>query len=411
MCKTQYQTDILIIGGGASGLAAAIEIKRINPDLNVIIAERLLKTGKKILTSGNGRCNLGNININEDFFHGSVKNKMDIINQTENTETFFNSIGLICTADDCGRMYPYSNTASSVLNCMRNNIIENNVTELCGCEVKEIKKNKNIFIVSGDNFEITSRAVIVSAGGYAAPSMGTDGSIIRILKKAGHKTAKISPANAPLKVNPTDLKGLKGVRIRGKASAYSDGKKLDEEYGEIQFNENAVSGICIFNLSYLYSEHENDFSVSLDLTPDKSFAELIDILSELRKINEHNTAENYLTGFFNKNMAHYLIKRTGKGLNESISGMNGRYIKQLAAIIKSLDFKVTGSSSWQNAQVTHGGIHGQSIDSKLQSVIYKGMFFSGEILDVDGICGGYNLTWAWSSGIWAAKNAVEYLGG
>ena len=336
---------------------------------------------------------------------------MDIINQTENTETFFNSIGLICTADDCGRMYPYSNTASSVLNCMRNNIIENNVTELCGCEVKEIKKNKNIFIVSGDNFEITSRAVIVSAGGYAAPSMGTDGSIIRILKKAGHKTAKISPANAPLKVNPTDLKGLKGVRIRGKASAYSDGKKLDEEYGEIQFNENAISGICIFNLSYLYSEHENDFSVSLDLTPDKSFAELIDILSELRKINEHNTAENYLTGFFNKNMAHYLIKRTGKGLNESISGMNGRYIKQLAAIIKSLDFKVTGSSSWQNAQVTHGGIHGQSIDSKLQSVIYKGMFFSGEILDVDGICGGYNLTWAWSSGIWAAKNAVEYLGG
>ena len=128
MCKTQYQTDILIIGGGASGLAAAIEIKRINPDLNVIIAERLLKTGKKILASGNGRCNLGNININEDFFHGSVKNKMDIINQTENTETFFNSIGLICTADNCGRMYPYSNTASSVLNCMRNNIIENNVT-------------------------------------------------------------------------------------------------------------------------------------------------------------------------------------------------------------------------------------------------------------------------------------------
>lgn len=405
-------TDVLIIGGGASGLAAAITLKQINPQLNVTIAERLSRTGKKILATGNGRCNLGNINISNEYYHGSVKNYMDIIESTPHTDDFFKSLGLYCVNDDMGRMYPYSNTATSVLTVLRNKLSEYNVTEICDFNAQIIEKCKNKFKVHNENTYIIANKLLITAGGCAGnTAFGTDGSMLKLLKQLGHKITPLYPAIAPLNVKNDELKGLKGVRVKGIASAYSDGKKIASEKGEIQFNECSLSGICIFNLSYLYAIYGNHLKISLDLCPDKNYSDITDILYELRKINKDNILEHYLIGLFNKNIAAYIIKKAEKKQTDKIYSITNQDIKKIASLIKSLEFSVTDQSDWKNAQVTYGGISGESVDSNLQSTVMKNIYFAGEILDVDGLCGGYNLTWAWSSAIYAARKIAESFGG
>ena len=408
----RIKTDILIIGGGAAGLTAAITAKLENPRLSVTIAERLSRTGKKILATGNGRCNIGNINISDEFYHGSVNNRMEIIEKMPSVTDFFESMGLYCTSDEIGRMYPYSNAASSVLSVLHNKVIECNINEICDFNVTKIEKTNGVFIVYNDDSYIISKKVIIAAGGCAGGNaMGTDGSMLKITEKLGHKITPLYPSIAPLKVNPDDLKGLKGIRVKGNVCAVVDGKKITSEKGEIQFNENNISGICIFNLSYLYAVYREKLHILIDICPDKSYSEVVDILYKLKKVNSKNTLESYLIGIFNKNLAVYLIRSIGKKNSDFISKLTDKDIKSLASKIKGLDFAITGQSEWKNAQVTYGGISGESVDLNLESKIIKGLYFAGEILDVDGICGGYNLMWAWASGIYAGINSVRSLGG
>lgn len=408
--ENRIKTDAIIIGGGASGLAAAIEFKNISPDADVVIVERLNKTGRKILATGNGRCNLSNKNLIESAYHGSVRNVMEIIHATPSAEDFFSTLGVLCTSDSQGRIYPYSNSAASVLNAMRLRLSETGVRELCDFEVKEIRKIQGGFILCSDNAEIECRRIIISAGGYASPSFGTDGGMIRLLKNMGYKTAKICPAVAPLRVHPSSLKGLKGVRVKGKISAMSGGKILREEEGEIQFTENTVSGICVFNLAYLASEHEGNLQLCADLMPNMTLQQLEEYLFCIQAQRYTHTLEDFLSGVFVKNLAVYLIKNTlSRPVTDKISSLKYNEIHQIAAKIKALKFDVTGCSAWQNAQVTAGGIHGSLVDEMLQSKINSGIYLAGEILDVDGDCGGFNLQWAWSSGIWAGRNCALSL--
>ena len=241
-------TDIAVIGGGASGFAAAIEAKTALPKARVVILEKLDRVGRKILATGNGRCNLSNINLSADHYHGSVKNVMRIIGATPSAKEFFGSIGVICTADTKGRIYPKSNSAATVLSALRLRAEELYISERCNFEATFIESTNDGFRIhsaSGEKFPC--RRVIVAAGGYAAPQFGTDGSVIRLLRSKGCHTTKICPAVAPLRVRPELLKGLKGVRAKGRVMAYSAGRLLKEEVGEIQFTENALSGICVFN--------------------------------------------------------------------------------------------------------------------------------------------------------------------
>lgn len=411
MCKI-LNTDVLIIGGGASGLTSAITVKSLNPKLNVIIAERLSRTGKKILATGNGRCNLGNTNISKDYYHGSVRNYMDIIHSVPNITDFFSSIGLYCVNDEMGRIYPYSNSAASVLNVLRNKINELGIKEVCNFNVINIEKCDNYFkIYNNETNQINAKRVLISAGGCAGNSLGTDGSMLQLLEKKGHIITPLYPSIAPLAVNPAALKGLKGVRVKGIASALFNEKILASEKGEIQFNENNISGICIFNLSYLYAEYGNKLKISIDICPDKTVSDVTSILIKLKEINIKNDLENYLVGLFNKNLSTYLIKSIGRKLNESVSSLKNDDINLLAKKIKSLEFSIVGKSEWKNAQVTYGGISGTCVDRKLQSKIMDELYFAGEILDVDGLCGGYNLTWAWASGIYAGTKVAESFGG
>ena len=407
-------TDIAVVGGGASGLCAAIEAKKFCPATDVSIIEKLPKCGKKIIATGNGKCNLSNVNLSSEKYHGSV-NAMDIINNAPDCYEFFTkNLGILCVEGSEGRqggLYPSSNSSSTVLNALRLKIQELGINEICGFDVNSFRQTKNGFALYSSDNEIYCRKLIIAAGGYAGTSFGTDGSVLRILKDMGYKISRISPAVAPLRVSQNQLKGLKGVRAKGSISAVHKGRILRTEKGEIQFNENNISGVCVFNLAYLFRDYEN-LVLRADIMPHMTENELADYLFCIRRIRRNYPLEEFLTGLFVKNMSVYIVKNVlGKSPESKISSLSDNDIKILSYRIKELEFNVTGCSSWQNAQATYGGIHADCINSKLESLLHKGLYFCGEILDTVGDCGGYNLQFAWSSGITAGRNCGISLKG
>jgi predicted Rossmann fold flavoprotein len=233
---------------------------------------------------------------------------------------------------------------------------------------------------------------------------------MKLFREMGYRIEKLCPAVAPLKTSPEAVKGLKGVRAHGRVSAVSSGKVLASQTGEIQFTENSLSGICVFNLSYLFSRYEGNLQLEVDFLPELSEAEVRKLLTQIRNERAKHDIEDYLNGIFVKNLSVYIAKRfIPHPLTDMISSVTDEEISVLAVAIKSVSFNVTGCSSWQNAQATHGGISGSCVDEYLCSRSDPGIYFAGEILDVDGECGGYNLEWAWSSGKWAGANCARSL--
>lgn len=404
--------DIVVIGGGASGIAAAIGAKKACPLAKIVIAERFDRIGRKILSTGNGRCNLSNQSILPEHYHGSVRNIMKIIEAAPSAEEFFMDMGVLCCADEQGRLYPRSMSAATVLSALRMKLSELDITEICGFELVSIEKRKIYEIVSSNGDKISCRKVVIAAGGYAAPQLGTDGSVMRIFRERGYKTAKICPSVAPLRVSSESVKGLKGVRAKGCVSAFSDGKKLKEEFGEIQFTENSLSGICVFNLARLFQQYEGSLTLQIDFAPDMTSQQITDYLNIVKKQRAERSIDELLTGFFAKNLAVFIVKKAvSRSLSDTISTLKKEEITNIAEKVKKFQFSITGSSPWKNAQVTAGGIHGDCVDESLESKSDRGIFFCGEILDADGDCGGFNLQWAWSSGLWAGQNCAESLRG
>lgn len=407
-------TDIAVIGGGASGYASAVTVARLS-GAKVTVIERLARTGKKIIATGNGKCNLSNKSLKPENYHGSV-DAMKIIRQTPNWYEFFTEgMGVMCVYGSEGRtggVYPRSNSATTVLNALRLTAHSLGVDEICDTEIQGILQRNGKYILKSGGEDIICRKVIVACGGYAGTSFGTDGSMMRIFREMGYKTSKVCPAVAPLRVSPDILKGLKGVRIKGTISAVSGGKVLRTEYGEMHFNENSISGICVFNLAYLFQEYEGKLSLRADLLPDMEKDSVVSYLEKTRKIRSVFSLEETLTGIFPKNLAVYLVRNTLKRpLTEKITTLTDNEIRKLADVIKCLEFEVTGCSNWQNAQATCGGIHADCITENLESKKHRGIYFCGEILDTVGDCGGYNLQWAWSSGIWVGMKCAESLKG
>lgn len=407
--------DIVIIGGGASGYAAAVEVGKICPDAEIVIAEKLARTGKKLIATGNGKCNLSNVFLSEKRYHGSV-DAMKVISKTPDYYDFFvKELDIMCVSGSEGReggIYPHSNSATTVVNAFRLKIDSLGIKEICNFEIKSISQNKGKYILKSEDNQIICKKIIIACGGYAGTSFGTDGSMLRILKNMGYKTAKICPAVAPLRVSSDRLKGLKGVRAKGKISAVCGGKVLKTETGEIQFNENNISGICVFNLAYLFQQYEGKMILRADLFPESDEKNLISYLERVRKNRSEYSLEELLTGIFVKNLAVYLVKNTVcRPMTDKINSVTDDEIKRLAKAVKCLEFEVTGCSSWQNAQATCGGIHNECVTENLESKLHKGIYFCGEILDTVGDCGGFNLQWAWSSGIWAGRHCAESLKG
>ncbi len=408
-------TKIAIIGGGASGLACAIEIMRTvknKDDIKVTILERLPRVGKKILVTGNGRCNLTNVNASVENYRGDADFTKYALGKysPQNNIEFFNSLGLYTRTEDEGRVYPLSNQASSVLDALRFECARLGIETICDYRAVHLKTvytgvTTKIIVNNRDRFDY----VVVACGGMTCKAHGTDGDAYDLLKMFGHKI--IPPAPALVSLNCDEFtKALKGVRSICKMNLIIDGEKTLENYGEVQFTDYGLSGIPIMQLSRFVSvSPSNDISIELDVTPDFGDEEIRKYLYSRREIDK-GLCENMLSGIMNKQLCIVLMKECDIQVNGRINELTDKEIEKLANIIKCWKIKIKNSRSFDYAQVTAGGADCSQFNTEtMESTLVDNIFCCGEALNIDGDCGGYNLQWAWASGRLAGNTIAERI--
>ena len=396
--------SVIVVGGGASGLSAAIAAA--DKGAYVTLLERLPRVGKKILLTGNGRCNLGNRDTAFSHYHGTLPQAARILSGFDPVR-FFRQFGLLTRTDAEGRIYPMSGTAASVLDALRFAAAQRGVRMLCEKQVTAVSPKGNRWQVTAGDDHFTADAVIFAAGGSAAPNCGTDGNLLPMLRKMGYTVTEPKPALCPVLTDPAMVRALKGLRVRAAVSAIRGGKILKTESGEVQFTDQALSGICVFNLSRLAAQHGSSMELSLDLLPDLPADETAALLHELLGLRGDLPAGELLTGLFPKRIGEMLLRKAGGNLNENASEISEDTKKALLSLLHDLRFPVKGTASFSQAQVTAGGIAGQCVGKHLESKLHKGIWFCGELLDLDGDCGGFNLTWCWASGLIAGSMSAE----
>ncbi len=395
--------DAIIIGGGASGLMCAIAAKRKNPRMSVAIIEKNDRVGKKLLSTGNGRCNLTNANVAPDKYVGSgAKKLVGAVLQKYNVQSlldYFGTLGLLTSKDSEGRYYPLSRQASTVLDVLRFNCEALGVEMICGEEVTKVTAEKGFSVTTKQNV-YTAKKLVIAAGSPAAPKLGGSRSEALFL---GHKAAPFSAALCPVTVRSDILRSLKGLRVHAEVKLEGDKGVVKAERGEVQFNEDNLSGICVFDLS-LFAKP--DMRISLDLLPDISEKELYNILLKNKTLFANHTIDNLLTGILQKRMAQAVLKSAGaKDFSRSCSTLGDGELGSIAKTAKSLCFTVTGNAGFDRAQACRGGVLCGQIDPvTMQSLLVKNLYFCGEALDVCGECGGYNLHFAFAGGIIAGES-------
>lgn len=406
---------VAVIGGGASGLACAIEIMHTvknRDDVKITVLEKLPRVGKKILVTGNGRCNLTNMNSATSGFRGDTDFAYAVLNEytPESNIKFFNEMGLYTRVEDEGRVYPLSNQASSVLDALRFECERLGIEIVCDYNVVHVKSVFNgavqkIVVNNKDRFDF----VVVAAGGKAAKVHGTDGDSYDLLKMTGHKITPIAPALVSLNCD-NFTKALKGVRSICRMDLVIDNEKVLENYGEVQFTDYGLSGIPIMQLSRFVSmSPSNDIYINLDVTPDFTLDEISNYLFDRREFGT-GLCENVLIGVMNKQLCITLLKECGIAPNGKISELSDDEIIKLSKLCKCWIIKIKTARGFDFAQVTAGGADCSQFNSKtMESVLIENLFCCGEALNIDGDCGGYNLQWAWSSGRTAGHTIGERI--
>lgn len=412
-------TDVIVIGGGASGLACAITLKRQNQGIKVTVLEKLNNPGKKILATGNGRCNLSNTDIDSKYYMGDEQIVDMVLGSFSGADCvdFFNSLGLITTVED-GRVYPYSMAATSVLKSLLLECNTLGVEILTDQVVTAIIEATKGFEVRTETDTFSCDKCILAIGGKASAANGTDGDGYRLLKNLGIKYEPIYPALVQINTAEKITHLIKGVRVSGDISLLSeDGKVLQSESGEIMFTDYGLSGIAAMQLSgkiaKLTAEGATSF-IKLDLLPDVPGGGLARFLNDRMDLLDGDDLpvllENALLGIFCEKLAAVICKLTFALAEDSneVSGNMSMVASLAAAIIKNFQLTATGTKSFKDAQVTKGGVSSYELkDNSLETKKAPGLYVCGELLNVDGLCGGYNLHFAWGSGIYAAKEAAK----
>lgn len=396
---------LAIIGGGASGLCAAIEAKYFDNSIDVIVFERMPKAGKKILATGNGRCNFANENLSPKHFYGDTLFLRRILTSAfADTENFFRTLGVLSYHED-GRIYPRSQQAATIQQTLIDALETAKVKTRLEAAVTSLKKSGNGFVVNGEYFD----AVIVAGGGKASSVHGSDGSAYSLLEKMGHTKTDLYPALCGLTYKDKKLNMLKGVRAECKATLSSDGSLLGEESGEIQFTEKAISGIPVMNLSHLV-KRSKQLTLTLDLCEDFSYNELYEHIENAKGNTPEKELENVLSGIVNSKLGFAIIDTADIKPHTLIKSITRNNIKKLCDILKGFEIEITGTRDFSNAQITCGGIKTEEVNPEtMMSKITDGLFICGEILDIHGDCGGYNLHLAWTTGRIAGCSAAQYL--
>jgi len=407
-------TDVLIIGGGASGLAACAALA--DSGLRITLAERLDRVGKKILSTGNGRCNLSNEDMNPDYYGDAAPFVRKLYRETPPQEvlSFFERLGLMTARED-SRIYPRTMAAASVLDVLRACIENERVTLLTGRQVVSLSRSRrggwSASLDSGEG--VFAQWVIFAAGGCAAPSMGTDGSGYAMLASLGHDITPRYPALVQLKCDHRALKSLKGVRIQAGLTLEIAGQHAAQENGELLFADYGVSGVCIFQLSRHVAkaiEEKKPVRLLVNLLPEIPQEDLDGWLSRRIALRPDASAQSLLTGVFHRLLAQAVLREAGISPEEKAADLCAEEQAALLRCVHSFVLPVAGTQGFAQAQVTRGGVTLSDVDpATMASRIYGDLYITGEALDVDGPCGGYNLHFAFAGGLTAAKTIRSQL--
>lgn len=404
------KTEIAVIGGGASGMIVAITARKSGKE--VVVLERKDRILKKVLITGNGRCNITNVNANiSNYFGKNISSVENILNSfnPQDTMDFFNGLGIICNEENRGKVYPLSGQASSVVDALRFEAERLGVRIETEFYVRKIEKEGFKFkIYSEERKKIEAGRVIIAAGGQSYPELGSNGSGFELAKELGHSVTRLSPSIVQLKTEKHQVKGLQGIKTDAAVTAYGDNKKICTYDGELLFTDYGISGNVVFNISFVMPLYKN-VEFEIDFMEKFDYNELYEILKERKKMMSHLTMENYFNGMINKKLGQFLSKVSGiEKLSKTVKDLNDSEIRKLCTVLKKYRIKILDTTGFKNAQVTAGGVSLDEVNSEtLESKIVKGLYFSGEVLDVYGECGGFNLQWAWASGYIAGKNAAK----
>ena len=407
------KVHIAVVGGGAAGMMVAITAAR--QGARVTVLERQDRVGKKILATGNGRCNMTNVHCAVENFHGAdLYFVRMVLNQFPATKTleFFNALGVCTRVEDEGRVFPSTGQASTVLDMLRFETERLGVAIRTQTNIESIARQGNSFILRWPEGEEDADRVVVTMGGKAAPHLGGNESGIEVLKKMGHTVAPIFPALVPLKVNPHFGSKLKGVKVIARASLDSAGKPAGREEGEILFTEYGLSGSPILQLSRsaLQARFEQQpVFLALDLFPLWSAEQLMSNLDQRFSFWTEAALNDALVGLIHKRLIPIILHDAQIAeAHTPVKQVSQEERIRIATVLKNWSFEITGSLSWKEAQVMAGGICTRDFSAQtLESHLVKGLFAAGEVLDVTGDSGGFNLQWAWSSGYVAGLHSAQ----
>ena len=397
---------VCIIGAGASGMAAALAAAE-NPNAEVILLERQARVGRKLLATGNGRCNLTNTHAAQRGYHGEdaafVKQALAAFDP-DAVRNWFRQMGLFTVAENSGRVYPYSDQANSVVDVLRLALCKPNIQLLTGFEVQKIRREESGFSVSGAEQTIRCDKLIVACGGLAGTKLGGSMSGYKLLGKMGHKSTRLRPTLVQLKCGWDGVVSLKGVRANCHVEILRDGEVFSRSRGELQFTEYGLSGPVIFEVSRDACYGSGSWNAKLDFLPDY---EEVDLAAELerRRLTEL-PVEELLTGILHNRLGRVLTRAAGVKNKKFVKELSDYELQQVCGAVKGFEIELTEPMGMDHAQVTAGGMRTEQFDpATMESRLIPGLYACGEVLDIDGDCGGYNLQWAWSSGRCAGLSA------
>ena len=397
---------IAIIGGGASGMAAALAAAE-NEKNQVILLERQARVGRKLQATGNGRCNLSNIHAADGGYHGEnpafVQTAISAFSP-EDTLQWFRSLGLFTVTEESGKVYPYSDQANSVVDVLRLALVKENITLKTGYEVTKIQKTPDGFQITNGEGSIICDKLIVACGGLAGSKLGGTMSGYKLLAKLGHRSTKLRPSLVQIKSSWPELPSLKGVRTNCNVKILHYDEIYAQSSGELQLTEHGISGPVIFEISRDVCAERGKWTAKLDFLPAICAA---DLDAELQRRRETNLPmEELLTGILHNRLGRVLTKAAGIKGKQYANQISNAELKEVVNCVKNLEIDLTEPLGMDSAQVTAGGVLTDGFDPHtMESKLVPGLYACGEVLDIDGDCGGYNLQWAWSSGRMAGLHA------
>lgn len=403
---------IAIIGGGASGLMAALFAAR--SGANVTIYEHNNSVGKKILASGNGRCNIINTTATyEDYAGADPQFVTYALKQLSFTyfEKFCHSIGLLLDIKEDGRCYPLSNEAKSVLIALKSAVSETGVKIITDSKVTAITKNDSHFNVQTDQDKQRYNNVLIATGSQAAPQLGATADGYTFARSFGHEILPTYPSLVQLHLNSKNHHKMAGVKTTAEVTLIIDGKSKDKVQGDILFAAYGISGLAILDISQRASHallHKQRVSISLNLLPRYDRGELASIIEKVFASVAQHDVHTALCGLLSAKIVTYLLEDAAIAQNTTVSTLSPKDVKKLAHLIGEWKFEVIDTHGFKHAEVSGGGVSTAQVDNKtMESKIVEGLYFAGEVLDIVGKRGGYNFNFAWASGMIAGKEMAK----